>query len=434
MKKHIYLLVAMLVAVVFAAPFISSKHSSALSGSEFKAGRIIDDGVFYNSNAMSPSQIQAFLDSKVPNCDTNGSKQYYSTGMTRQQWASANGKPAPPYTCLKDYTEAVPSVIHSGSDLCKQSISSGTKKASQILYDVAKACEINPQVLIVLLQKEQTLITDDWPWPVQYQKATGYGCPDSAPCDSQYYGFFNQVYQAAKAFRRYEANPNSYNYKAQRNNYIGYHPNGSCGGSSVYIENQATASLYIYTPYQPNSAALNALYGTGDGCSSYGNRNFWRMFNDWFGSTQTATFNSSFVGISQPPAIFPGQTATVSFSHRNTGNFPWKTNESAGVGYHAVNLAATAPINRISAFSASSWVWPNAGRITSFKKVYESDGVTLASDQTTVWPGQIGKFEFPIKAHSQLQPGTYRETVQLVAEGAPNWIMGGWGYFEVVVK
>ncbi len=28
------------------------------------------------------------------------------------------------------------------------------------------------------------------------------------------------------------------------------------------------------------------MYGTGDGCSAYGNRNFWRYYTDWFGSTK----------------------------------------------------------------------------------------------------------------------------------------------------
>ena len=265
--------------------FIETGSSSALTGAEFNPGRIIDDAVFYNSSSMSPTQIQSFLNSKVPVCDTNGT-QMYNASQTRAQWATANGRPLPPYTCLKDYTQVTPTITNGGSDLCKTSVVGGTKSSSQIIYDVSQACGINPQVLIVLLQKEQSLITDDWPWPVQYQKATGYGCPDTAPCDSQYYGFFNQVYQAAQAFKRYEANPDSYNYKANRNNYIYYNPSlGACGGSNVYIQNQATASLYIYTPYQPNSAALNNLYGTGDSCSAYGNRNFWRLFNDWFGST-----------------------------------------------------------------------------------------------------------------------------------------------------
>src|SRR5690606_7604841 len=80
----------------------------------------------------------------------------------------------------------------------------------------------------------------------------------------------------------------NYNYRFERNNTILWHPNTSCGSSTVYISNQATAGLYIYTPYRPNQAALNNLYGTGDSCSSYGNRNFWRMFNDWFGSTKAS--------------------------------------------------------------------------------------------------------------------------------------------------
>ena len=266
------------------------QQSSALSGSDFNPGRIIDDEIFFDDRAMSVSQIQNFLNARVPNCDTNGDRMH-SSGMTRRQWAQQNSnRDNPPYTCLKDYRENVPSVSNSASNLCTRNISGGNKSAAQIIHDVGRACGINPQVLIVMLQKEQSLITDDWPWQRQYDRAMGYACPDSGPnfsanCDSSYYGFFNQVYNAAQAFKRYEANPGRYNYRANRNNYIQYHPNPSCGGSNVFIENQATANLYIYTPYQPNQAALNNLYGTGNSCSAYGNRNFWRMFNDWFGPT-----------------------------------------------------------------------------------------------------------------------------------------------------
>ncbi len=222
---------------------------------------------------MSTNQIQSFLNSKLPSCDTNGTKPY--GGTTRANYGTSKGYP-PPYTCLKDYSQTIPTVTNSGSDLCKGSISGGTKSASQIINDVAKACQTNPKVLLVLLQKEQSLVTDDWPWSIQYRSATGYGCPDTAPCDSEYYGFFNQVYQAAKAYQRYKANPDNYNYKANRNNTILWHPNAACGSSNVFIQNQATAGLYIYTPYRPNQAALNNLYGTGNGCSSYGNRDICR--------------------------------------------------------------------------------------------------------------------------------------------------------------
>jgi len=99
------------------------------------------------------------------------------------------------------------------------------------------------------------------------------------------------VYSAAKQFRRYAANPTGYSYRAGRANTILWHPNTACGSSSVYIENQATASLYDYTPYRPNDAALAAGYLTGDSCSSYGIRNFHLYFRDWFGSaTQRPPF------------------------------------------------------------------------------------------------------------------------------------------------
>jgi hypothetical protein len=128
---------------------------------------------------------------------------------------------------------------------------------------------------------------DDWPEEWQYRIATGYGCPDSASvCNSEYYGFFNQVYLAAKQFKRYVAQPGTFNYAAGRRSFIAYQANNAgCGGTDVTIQNGATAALYNYTPYQPNGAALANLYGTGDGCSAYGNRNFWRLFNDWFGPT-----------------------------------------------------------------------------------------------------------------------------------------------------
>jgi len=185
---------------------------------------------------------------------------------------------------MKDYSQNTPSMAPA-SGLC-EGINSGSRSAAQIIHDVAAACGINPQVLIVLLQKEQSLVTDDWPWKIQYNNATGFACPDTAPCDPNYAGFFYQVYYAARQFKVYKAYPNDYNYRAKRNNTIYWHPDLSrCGSSTVYIENQATAALYIYTPYRPNSAALKNLYGTGDSCSSYGNRNFWRMFNEWFGSS-----------------------------------------------------------------------------------------------------------------------------------------------------
>lgn len=280
-----------LLAIAGIALFSNSNTNTAnaVTAADWDPGYIIDDGVFYNSEALTPSEIQAFLESKMPNCDTSGSQPAWDFGrgdITRAQYAASQGWHAPPYTCLRDYKQNTPQ-MEAGSGLCSAMSAKSNQKASQIISDVARACHINPQVLLVLLQKEQSLVTDTWPLKGQYRNATGFACPDTAPCDPAYEGFFYQVYYAARQFQIYKKYPDDYNYKAGRNNNIYYNPDlGRCGSSSVYIQNQATAALYIYTPYQPNQSALNNMYGTGDSCGSYGNRNFWRLFSDWFGSTK----------------------------------------------------------------------------------------------------------------------------------------------------
>lgn len=239
--------------------------SSQAEAQSFNAGRIMEDSVFTHYNSMNTNQIQSFLNSKVPQCDTNGNKPSEYGGGTRRQYAASRGV-NPPFTCLKDYRQ-------------------NNKSAAQIIRDAAHEFRINPQVIIVLIQKEQGLVTDEWPWPVQYRSATGYGCPDTAPCDSQYYGLTNQVRWAARMFRAIMDNsPSWYTPYVLGNNQIPWNPDiGRCGYSTVNIQNRATQALYNYTPYRPNQAALNAGYGTGDSCSSYGNRNFFLYFRDWFG-------------------------------------------------------------------------------------------------------------------------------------------------------
>ncbi|CAN5425203.1 hypothetical protein BH09PAT4_BH09PAT4_03070 [soil metagenome] len=285
------LLLTLISLVLIATPMLQPFQgtASALSGSSFQAGNIISDSIFYNGTAMSSSQIQSFLNAKVPTCDTNGTKPSGHSGYpTRADWGRHNGYP-PPYTCLKSYKQNTPAV-NAESLICDNLSAKTGRSAALIISDVASACGISPKALIVLLQKEQGLVTDEWPWPSQYRIATGYGCPDTAPCNSEYYGFFNQVYKAAWQFKKYQANPDNYNFVAGQNNNIRWNPSSSCGSKTVFILNQATAGLYNYTPYQPNKAALDNLYGSGDKCSAYGNRNFWRYFNDWFGTTWSSPF------------------------------------------------------------------------------------------------------------------------------------------------
>lgn len=249
----LFLALAGLVAVTVTGP---AQPARATSGSDFIPGYIISDANFFNYGAMSEASIQSWLGS--------------------QQCSPRDGVP-----CLQYYVQNTTTQPDQGAGHCTQYSGAAAEPASRIIFKVAQSCRINPMVLLVLLQKEQALITS--PSAYGYQRATGYACPDTAGCDAAYFGFFNQVYHAAWQFRQYTLKPSSWRYRVG-NVAIQWNPNTACGSSIVNIQNQATANLYNYTPYQPNAAALANLYGTGDGCSSYGNRNFWRMYSDWFGS------------------------------------------------------------------------------------------------------------------------------------------------------
>ncbi|MET3512093.1 hypothetical protein [Plantibacter flavus] len=249
---------ALLVGVLTVAPAVAPSAEAA-NGSDFRAGSIISDQLFYDGGAMSAPAVQDFLNRAVPSCRAG-------------------------YTCLKDYAQATPSRA-AVSGRCAAYAGSGRESAASIISKVGAACGISQKAMIVLIEKEQGLITDTWPSDRQYRSATGYGCPDTADCDTTYYGFFNQVYAAALQFKNYQANPTRWNHVPGRVNAVRFSPTASCGSSNVFIENAATAGLYNYTPYQPNAAALANLYGTGDGCSAYGNRNFFRIYTDWFGPT-----------------------------------------------------------------------------------------------------------------------------------------------------
>lgn len=274
---------------VAGAILVGSNSAHAVDARTYSAGNIIDDAVFSNSDSMTVAQIQSFFESKV-SCDNYGRKTSELGGGTRAQWLAARGY-STPIRCITDYVE---NPTTGENNYGKTTEVSGGLSAAQIIYNYAKQFNINPQALIVTLQKENGMITDEWPTLKQFQESMGFGCPDNvaagAPaCDPRYKSFASQIYQAARHFRGYmDAKPGWYVTFNTGWQTVGYHPNSACGGSSVYIENRATVALYTYTPYQPNQAALNAQYGTGDRCSSYGNRNFYNYFNDWFGSTRSS--------------------------------------------------------------------------------------------------------------------------------------------------
>ncbi|CAL4860546.1 hypothetical protein MMM2322_02227 [Microbacterium sp. MM2322] len=220
-------------------------------------GNIISDAEFFNGAAMTAAQAQKFLEARVPSCKA-------TTGPT----------------CLRNFTADLPAKAK--DNYCNAIAAKKKIRASEIIVTVGKACGISPKVILVMLQKEQGLITATKPTEWAYRASMGMNCPDTAPCSAASAGFVNQVYLGARQQQVYKKNPQNYGYRAGQVTTVKWHPNSACGTSKVLIKNQATANLYIYTPYRPNIAALAAGYAQGDSCSSYGNRNFYNYYVQWF--------------------------------------------------------------------------------------------------------------------------------------------------------
>ncbi len=234
---------------------LKQSQTSEAEKYDFNPGRIVSDAKFFDSSAMTATQVQAFLNEKGAAC----------TGDM----------------CLRSAAFATRSIAKDAE--CNGYEGGGRQSAARIIDQTARSCRISQRTLLVMLEKEQGLIRTTQPTTRKYAAAMGLSCPDTAKCDTTYAGFFEQVYGAARRLRYYQDHPDQYNYHSGRVNTIAYSPDSSCGTGRVYIENTATALLYIYTPYQPNKAALSGSFG--DRCSSYGNLNFSRLWRQWFGST-----------------------------------------------------------------------------------------------------------------------------------------------------
>lgn len=135
------------------------------------------------------------------------------------------------------------------------------KSAAEIIYQAAQQYQINPKYILVTLQKEQSLITDDTPTQKQLDWATGYGVCDSCSMNDpkllKYKGFGKQVDNSAGVIRWYYNNTHlSYVKKKDQPTLI--------DKQSIIPQSWATAFLYTYTPH------------------IHGNQNFWRIWNTWF--------------------------------------------------------------------------------------------------------------------------------------------------------
>jgi hypothetical protein len=126
-----------------------------------------------------------------------------------------------------------------------------TKTAAQMIADAAVGWGVSPKVIIVTLQKEQSLISRPGADQNALNWAMGCGKMDSRTIQS-YSGFGNQIWGGARALAR---------------NRSSWHKGLaiSIDGSAVYPSNASTHSLYRYTPH------------------FHGNTSFWKLYWRYFG-------------------------------------------------------------------------------------------------------------------------------------------------------
>ena len=392
----------------------------------FNANDLMDDSVFDNANSMDGPGIDAWLNANFPT----------SCISTNSGFSS----PA-----LLGYS---PSTGFSYG---------GNVSAGTVIYQAAHAYGLNPEVILATLQKESSVVSGTASYHCQYiNTAMGYDCPDSGNCPQNpatESGFSKQVIHAAWLFKFHEQrSKGNTGWNVQLTNfpypgdrwdnsddpqscYSGRMTQGvfatcpggpvsyydgmtTIDGTAVHVDTGATAALYDYTPHFS------------------GNQHFDSLFTGYFGGIYGSAYNAAQYTQSAYPQLDPGQQANVSLEFQNMGSIAWYDDQSIGGapgGSFPVHLATAHALNRASSFSSG---WPTPSRpALNFAAVYESDGVTLASNQHVAQPGQIVKFSFTLTAPSNVAAGVYREFFQPVAEGVGN---GGFNdvstFFDVTVN
>jgi len=136
------------------------------------------------------------------------------------------------------------------------------KSAAQIIGEAAVYWNINPKVLLVTLQKEQSLIEVSNQYNAsRLVKAMGYGIYSGSP--NRFPGFGNQVFNAARGYSQYETR---YSWVPGMGLRVEYQSSGEA--TIIVPANVCTYGLYKYTPYYPQ-------------------KRFWEIYVRYFGDPQT---------------------------------------------------------------------------------------------------------------------------------------------------
>ncbi len=138
--------------------------------------------------------------------------------------------------------------------------------ASDIIWQSSQQFELNPKFLLVLLQREQSIVEDKTPTQDQLDWAMGYAvcddCSKSDPRIQKFKGFGKQVYYAAERISKTYLTELNTTGKTQTG--IGPGIDHVIDGTVVTPANFVTSILYTYTPHLS------------------GNKNFVKIWDRWF--------------------------------------------------------------------------------------------------------------------------------------------------------
>lgn len=309
----------------------------------FDKNYLIDDKLFTDTDSMSAAEIQSFLESK---------------GSLLANWKDDVTMRRPGDNCVVHHATGMTAaqIIYEASKGWRAQVYNSNGCAiqgaywDQPAYSNYKLPTVSPKVILSTLQKEQSLITADGTYSKnsdayknptccssnQYKLAyaMGYGVPDSGSINKKYLGFYNQVNWAAWQFRfNFERSTGNTSWDGVGNityggpmikgsykrcascatqSFDGYYP---IDGSSLYMGNRSTASLYYYTPH------------TYPGY--HGNYNFVNFYEDWFGPVH-ATYNfpdGMLIKGDKSPTVFltkDGKRVSISMAEKfDSYNYSW---------------------------------------------------------------------------------------------------------------
>jgi hypothetical protein len=231
MKNQKTIAPALILALFSLSLAISAHFANAQTvvDPNFNPNNIISDNDLLDARSMTLPQIQNFLQSK---------NSYLANYISPNN----NG-------VMKTAAEIIYDATNRNFD-CDGVTLSDTPTEDEKRLKCKTITTVSPKFILVLLQKEASLIEDTSPLQARLDWAAGYGCPDNWTCNPYYKGFGKQVNSASLQFLAYMQEQEKYKYQAGKA-YTFTNPYGTISNAPMTVvpENKATAALYNYTPH-----------------------------------------------------------------------------------------------------------------------------------------------------------------------------------------